>query len=123
MRSRIPKLHSVTKIYTKEMKKKRPDHWHFESIRAWGTSRGISINPDGDFRREFLAFARKAGIIDIDSDDLGTALKRSRDTFLASTQAIRLLGPQLFGIAPPPDIEPRVTLAELLELTDMRKVR
>ena len=100
-----------------------------QTTHAWCISKGICVNPDGDRRKEFLSFAQKAGLVDLDLDDLEKlsheaqkdllqeALKKSRDKYLAFTQFLRLFGSPS-ACDPEDNLRGSATLAELLALSD-----
>ena len=115
------------KLYRRHIKRDRPSY--SQTTHAWSISKGICVNPDGDMRKEFLSFAQKAGMVDLDLDDLEKlsheaqkdllqeALKKSRDKYLAFTQFLRLFGSPS-ACDPEDNLRGSATLAELLALSD-----
>ena len=116
------------KLYRRHITR-RPSPSYSQTTHAWSISKGICVNPDGDMRKEFLSFAQKAGMVDLDLDDLEKlsheaqkdllqeALKKSRDKYLAFTQFLRLFGSPS-ACDPEDNLRGSATLAELLALSD-----
>ena len=126
--TRFPKFsRSAEKVYRRRIKMELPSY--SQTTHAWSISKGICLNPDGDMRKEFLSFAQKAGMVDLDLDDLEKlshevqkdllqeALKKSRDKYFSWTQFLRLLGSPS-DCDPEDNLRGSATLAELLALSD-----